>query len=309
MLKELNKRASFNKYRYLLIDNLVALNSVSPLSRRGLQSLYGEDKLFGEKKLTTVLRTDLDYDPSVCPTLVMLAEPYQFLEQAVIDKIIMQASVECFWSKRYICAFIVTDLKPSILAKQIINIGNHIAKTLRRHYYPFFEPFRMQFLHELGSNQDNAWLKAQFSQIENYYYPSIHNGEFIPYISDDESTIEQGWSTEYGERLKKLRVIRTLVNAWANNRTQFEEQKNVPLEKQVIIQATQLIEQADRLGLTDAADILFWGLNGLRYHYMFTKHPEVLKQIPKAQLAPGSFSKHVIDAKINLESQIHILTE
>ncbi|WP_294952996.1 hypothetical protein [uncultured Gilliamella sp.] len=301
MLTELNKRTSFNKYRYLLVDNLVVLNSVSPLSHKGLQSLYGEEKLFGEKKLTTVLRTDLDYDPSVCPTLVMLAEPYQFLEQAIIDKITMQATVECFWSKRYICAFIVTDLKPSILAKQIINIGNNIAKTLRQRYYPFFEPFRMQFLHESGSDQDNVWLKAQFSQIENYYYPSIHNGEFIRYTNDDKPIIEKEWNTQYCERLKKIRVIRTLVNAWANNRTQFEEQKNVPLEKQVIIQATQLIEQTDKLGLTDVADILFWGLNGLRYQHVFTTHPQVLEQIPKAQQAPGTLSKHVIDANINLE--------
>lgn len=301
MLTELNKRASFNKYRYLLVDNLVVLNSVSPLSHKGLQSLYGEEKSFGERKLTTILRTDLDYDPSVCPTLVMLAEPYQFLEQAIIDKITMQATVECFWSKRYICAFIVTDLKPSILAKQIINIGNNIAKILRQRYYPFFEPFRMQFLHESGSDQDNAWLKAQFSQIENYYYPSIHNGEFIRYTNDDKPIIEKKWNTQYCERLKKIRVIRTLVNAWANNRTQFEEQKNVPLEKQVIIQATQLIEQADKLGLTDVADILFWGLNGLRYQHVFTTHPQVLEQIPKAQQAPGTLSKHVIDANINLE--------
>ncbi|MCX8600289.1 MULTISPECIES: hypothetical protein [unclassified Gilliamella] len=301
MLTELNKRASFNKYRYLLVDNLVVLNSVSPLSHKGLQSLYGEEKSFGERKLTTVLRTDLDYDPSVCPTLVMLAEPYQFLEQAIIDKITMQATVECFWSKRYICAFIVTDLKPSILAKQIINIGNNIAKTLRQRYYPFFEPFRMQFLHESGSDQDNAWLKAQFSQIENYYYPSIHNGEFIRYTNDDKPIIEKKWNTQYCERLKKIRVIRTLVNAWANNRTQFEEQKNVPLEKQVIIQATQLIEQADKLGLTDVADILFWGLNGLRYQHVFTTHPQVLEQIPKAQQSPSTLSKHVIDANINLE--------
>lgn len=301
MLTELNKRTSFNKYRYLLVDNLVVLNSVSPLSHKGLQSLYGEEKIFGEKKLTTVLRTDLDYDPSVCPTLVMLAEPYQFLEQAIIDKITMQATVECFWSKRYICAFIVTDLKPSILAKQIINIGNNIAKTLRQRYYPFFEPFRMQFLHESGSDQDNVWLKAQFSQIENYYYPSIHNGEFIRYTNDDKPIIEKEWNTQYCERLKKIRVIRTLVNAWANNRTQFEEQKNVPLEKQVIIQATQLIEQADKLGLTDVADILFWGLNGLHYQHVFTTHPQVLEQIPKAQQAPGTLSKHVIDANINLE--------
>lgn len=301
MLTELNKRTSFNKYRYLLVDNLVVLNSVSPLSHKGLQSLYGEEKSFGEKKLTTVLRTDLDYDPSVCPTLVMLAEPYQFLEQAIIDKITMQATVECFWSKRYICAFIVTDLKPSILAKQIINIGNNIAKILRQRYYPFFEPFRMQFLHESGSDQDNAWLKAQFSQIENYYYPSIHNGEFIRYTNDDKPIIEKEWNTQYCERLKKIRVIRTLVNAWANNRTQFEEQKNVPLEKQVIIQATQLIEQADKLGLTDVADILFWGLNGLRYQHVFTTHPQVLEQIPKAQQSPGTLSKLVIDANINLE--------
>lgn len=309
MIAELNNKDNFNQYRYLLIDNLVALNSLSPLSRDSLLNLFGEDNLFGEKKLTQVLRTDLDYDPSICPTLLKLADPYEFLERPIIAEISRQAKIECFWSKRYICAYIVTELKPAILAKKLISIGNNIAKTLRQPYYPFFEPFRMQFLHEVASTEDKAWLKAQFSEIENYYYPSIHGGEFIRYIDDNAPNIAESWSVDYCERLKNFRMIRTLVNAWANNRTQFDEQKNLPLDKQVIMQATQYVERAYQLGLTDAADILFWGLNGLRYHQVFTNHPEVLEQVPKAQQAPGSFSKHVIDADIHLESQSLSLKE
>ena len=75
MLTELNNQDNFNKYRYLLVDNLVVLNSLSPLSRDSLLDLFGEDKPFGEKKLTQVLRTDLDYDQSICPTLIKLADP------------------------------------------------------------------------------------------------------------------------------------------------------------------------------------------------------------------------------------------
>jgi hypothetical protein len=302
MITELNKKDSFNKYRYLLVDNLVALNSISPLSRNSLISLFGKDNAFGEKKLTPVLRSDLDYDPSICPTLVKLADPIEFLESSIIDEVSKQAEIECFWSKRYICAYIVSDLKPSILANQFISIGNNIANTLHEPYYPFFEPFRMQFLQEIGSNDDKAWLKAQFTQIVHYYYPSIHNGKFIQYTANDESTVTNNWSTHYCLHLKQFRMIRTLVNAWANNRTQFDEQKNLPLNDQVILQATQLVEQAYQLGLLDAADILFWGLNGLRYGKTFTEYSKVLEQIPKAQKVPGTLSKHVIDANIHFES-------
>ena len=309
MIAELNKIASFNKYRYLLVDNMISLNPFHSLSKERLFAHYGENKDFGEKKLKPVLRTDLDYDPSICPTLVMLAEPYQFLEQAIIDKITTQSSTECFWSKRYICAYIVTELKPSLLAKKLVDIGNNIAKTLRQnYYYPFFEPFRMQFLHELGSNSDNAWLKSQLSEIENYYYPSIHNGEFITYSSTDESIIEHGWSNKYCQRLKNLRVICTLVNAWGNNRKKFDDQKNLPLSNHVIIDATNYVEQAYQLGLTDVTDIVFWGLNGLRYQQLFTTHPQVLEQIPKAQQTPSTLSNHIIDANIDFDNQIHSLT-
>ena len=49
MLTELNNRDNLNKYRYLLVDNLVILNSFSPLSRDSLLERFGEDKPFGEK--------------------------------------------------------------------------------------------------------------------------------------------------------------------------------------------------------------------------------------------------------------------
>ncbi|WP_143421910.1 hypothetical protein, partial [Gilliamella mensalis] len=90
-----------------------------------------------------------------------------------------EVNIKYFWSKRSICVYIVNDLKLSILAKQLINIGNNIAKILHQPYYPFFEPFHMQFLYEVTTNQDTAWLKSQFAQIENYYYPSIYAGKFI----------------------------------------------------------------------------------------------------------------------------------
>jgi hypothetical protein len=302
MITKLNNQDNFNKYRYLLVDNLVALNSINPLSHDSLVDQFGEDKLFGEQKLTQVLRTDLDYDPSICPTLIKLAEPNEFLDSPILGDISEQAEIECFWSKRYICAYIVSPLKPSILAKQLITIGNNIAKILQQPYYPFFEPFRMQFLQEVATNEDSAWLKSQFAQIENYYYPSIHAGQFIHFTADSELETQDRWSLHYCQRLKHFKMIRTLVKAWANNRTQFDDQKSLPLHNQVILHSTQLVEQAYQLGLTEATDILFWGLNGLRYQTAFTQHPNVLEQIAKARKEPGTFSKHVIDAQIQLES-------
>lgn len=302
MLAELNNSENLYQNRYLLVNNLIALNPFHPLSKERLFAHYGENKAFGEKKLTQVLRTDLDYDPSVCPTLVRLAEPDQFLERPILDIISKQTAVECFWSKRYISAYIVTELKPSLLAKKLVDIGNHIAKTLQqKHYYPFFEPFRMQFLHELGSNQDNALLNAQFSEFENIYYPSVQGGKFIRYTVDDESEVPISWSHDYCQRLKNLRMIRTLVNAWGNNRKKFDDQKNIPLSNEIIVEAEYYVDQAYQLGLTDAADILFWGLNGLRYHKAFTLNPNVLEHIPKAIKAPGTLSRRIIEAKINIE--------
>ncbi|OCG32453.1 hypothetical protein A9G33_03575 [Gilliamella sp. Choc3-5] len=141
MIFELNNTNNLFKYRYLLVDNIVVLNPVEPLSKEELIDLFGEDPPFGEKKLTQVLRSDLDYT----------------------------------------------------------------------------------------------------------------------------------------------------------------EQKRLPLDNKVIMQATQLVEQAYQLGLTDANDIQFWVLNGLRYQTAFTQHPNVLEQIAKAEKEPSTFSKHVINAQIHLE--------
>jgi hypothetical protein len=303
MIEELNNVDNFFKYRYLLVDNLVSLYQGDPLSKQGLLELYGENKAFGEKKLTQVSRPDFAYDQDFSPTLVKLADPDEFLENPILDRISKQTAIECLHSNRYICGYLVTDLKPSMLANLLIDVGNNIAKTLHRTYYPFFEPFRMQFLQEIASNEDNAWLKAQLSQIDNYYYPSIYGGQFIHFTADNAAYPPESWSENYGQRLKNFIMIRTLVNAWANNRMRFNEQKSLPLAQNVIMQSTQLVEQAYQLGLTDATDTLFWGLNGLRFQTAFTQSPKVLEQIPKAQKEPGSLSKHIIKANINLESQ------
>jgi hypothetical protein len=298
MIDVLNNRYNFFKYRYLLVDNLVVLNEMSYLSKSSLLTY------FGEQNLTTVLRTDLDYDPSQCPTLITLAKPEQFLDIEVIAEISEQAAIECFWPKRYVCSYIISDLNPAKIAQQLVNIGNNIATTLKEPYYPFFEPFRMQFLHEVGSSADHYWLKQQLTNID-YYYPSIHNGDFIQYKVDQPNQPNQpnqNWSESYLYRLKQIRIIHTLVNTWANNRLQFQEQQQLSLAKDVIVQSTQLVEQAYQLNLTDIEDILFWGLNGLRYQSDFTQHPQVLALIKQTQTQPGTLSKRLIDAKIKIEN-------
>lgn len=302
MFEELNEFENFRRYRYLLIDNRVVLHWASPLSLEKLTYQFGENKAFGEKKLTTVLRTDLDYDPSVCPTLIQLAEPCILTDDVIIDDISRQAALECFWSQRYICAYLVSDQKPSALAKQLVNIGNSIGRILKEPYYPFFEPFRMQFLDEVGSNQSKAWLKAQFSQIYNYYYPSIHNGKFIQFTANNEPMPEKSWDIDDNLHIKNIRIVRTLVNAWANNRLQFEEQQSLPLSKDIIVEATQLVEQAMQLGLVDAGDILFWGICGLRHHQAFTQNPKVLMLTELAKKTPGTLSTQISNANIAIES-------
>ena len=59
MFNELNRYDNFRRYRYLLIDNRVVLHWANPLSLEKLTQQFGENKAFGEKKLTTVLRTEI----------------------------------------------------------------------------------------------------------------------------------------------------------------------------------------------------------------------------------------------------------
>lgn len=291
MINILNDSNNYFKYRYLLVDNLVALQDEYPLSQESLLANLGAERM------TPVLRTDLTNDPDFFPTLITLAKPGQFFENILLDYITQQASIECFWSKRYICAVIVTDLEPKVLADKLVHIGNIIAKTLQEPYYPFFEPFRMEFLHQIGAIEDQRWLFTQLAGIDHYFYPSIFHGHLVNYSLDMNGDINGHWSQQYTQRLAKFRVIRTLVNAWANNRTRRESEQGLPLADDVIMQSTKLVEQAMELGLTNYADILFWGLNGLTFKVDFTQYPEALDIVEKAKKLPGTLSQGFVDTE------------
>lgn len=288
MIDNLNAYQNYFKYRYLLVDNLVALQDEYPLAKESLLSTFGADNI------TPIMRTDLSHEPHFCPALITVAEPARYFEQVILTNILEQTAMECFWAKRYICAVIVTHLAPKELAQKMITIGDKIAQVLQQPYYPFFEPFRMEFLHQLATAEDQRWLFAQFSGIDCYYYPSVHHGGLIEYSVDMDGEINQQWSPIYIEKLHKLRIIRTLVNAWANERSKRKSEQGLPLADDIIAQSTHWVEQAMGLGLTNSNDILFWGLNGLSFRIDFSQYPQALDLIRKAIKTPGTLADEFI---------------
>lgn len=288
MIDNLNTYQSYFKYRYLLVDNLISLQDEYPLSTESLLNSFGKDNII------TIMRTDLSHELDFCPSLITIAEPAKYFEHAILTHILEQAAMECFWAKRYICAVIITDLEPNALAAKIINIGDNIAQVLQQPYYPFFEPFRMELLHQTASIADQRWLYEQLSPIDSYYYPSIHHGDFIKFAMEMDTPVNTNWSLSYLLRLDKLKIIRTLVNSWGNERIKRESEKNKPLAKDVISQSSYLVEQAMELGLHDNRDILFWGLNGLSFRIDFAQYPQALELISKAVKTPGTLADEFI---------------
>ncbi|WP_392561769.1 hypothetical protein RHO12_01155 [Orbus sturtevantii] len=290
MLNKLNAYEHYFKYRYLLVDNLVALQDESPLSQRSLRNTVGE------KNIANVLRSDLSHDPKVCPTLITLAEPAKYLEKAIITDITAQASLECLWPKRYLCAVIITELAPKALAEKLVAIGDKIADSAQLPFYPFFEPFRLELLQQVATLETQNGLSAQLSAIEGYYYPSIHQGLLTPYpVAINDEVIDTNWSRALVDSLTHLKLTQTLVIAWANSRTKPASQQGLPLANGIILQCHHLVEQAITLGLTNSNDILFWGLTSLSVNVDFAKYEEALTLIKQAKHSPGTLSQGFID--------------
>jgi len=300
MLKILNNYTHYFKYRYLLVDNLVALQDENPLSQSSLL------KTFGDKNITKVLRSDLSHEANFCPTLITLAEPAKYFENTILREIIAQAAIECLWPKRYICAVIISDLDPQALADKLIAIGDKIADRLQQPFYPFFEPFRMEFLQQVGSIEDQNGLSAQLAPLDCYYYPSTHQGNLTPYLTNINDDINPLWCQPFIHSLTHLRLTRTLVIAWANSRTQRESEKGLPLASDIIKQCNDLVEQAITLGLTNSNDILFWGLNSLTFKVDFAKYEEALTIIKNAKQSPGSLSQGFVDTQASVWNKILI---
>lgn len=167
LLTLLDSQDNQHYYRYLLID---PLTSVSEMDFIDLNNI--KDQL-DDEAITTVIRSDLAYDLASCPKLVTIGKPNLPLEKRLLHFSVVEAQSEILQKKRYICGWMVSQYPPEVVAEQITHIGRFLTKYMGTHFVPFYEPFRMQLLHQ-GNAVCPEFLADVLNCFQHYSYPTIN---------------------------------------------------------------------------------------------------------------------------------------
>lgn len=167
LLELLNSDNNKKYYRYLLIDTLTTVSDTDFIALNNIKDLLGDETI------STIVRPDLAHDLNVCPKLIIIGKPDQKLEERLLHFSVIEAKTEVSQSKRYVCGWMTSEYPPEVIKEQMVNIGLLLNKYYGNGFIPFYEPFKMQLLH-----QSNLICPEFISEILNcfqsYIYPTIN---------------------------------------------------------------------------------------------------------------------------------------
>lgn len=280
LINLLNSESNQQYYRYLLLDPLVAVSELEFISLNTIKDHYGE------QAVTPVIRTDLAYDLDVCPQLVILGNPGQPIEQRLLKFSLREAENELLQSKRYVCSWLVSQHPPNIIAQMLTGIGKYLTQFIGTKFVPFYEPFRMQLLHQ-GNIICNEFLADVFSCLISYSYLTINKtistinrlnykpNSYSIFLSQEAKFYQQHIKVIFDIYLTQVRVYKKL----GKDVTQID-----------LIQLANTYQKACQIGLTDSNDQRSFVLMSLRYGDLLSVS-KIKEAIDQAKQDKGSLSE------------------
>lgn len=280
LINLLNSESNQQYYRYLLLDPLVAVSELEFISLNTIKDHYGE------QAVTPVIRTDLAYDLDACPQLVILGNPGQPIEQRLLKFSLREAENELLQSKRYVCSWLVSQHPPNIIAQMLTGIGKYLTQFIGTKFVPFYEPFRMQLLHQ-GNIICNEFLADVFSCLISYSYLTINKtistinrlnykpNSYSIFLSQEAKFYQQHIKVIFDIYLTQVRVYKKL----GKDVTQID-----------LIQLANTYQKACQNGLTDSNDQRTFVLMSLRYGDLLSVS-KIKEAIDQAKQDKGSLAE------------------
>lgn len=280
LINLLNSESNQQYYRYLLLDPLVAVSELEFISLNNIKDHYGE------QAVTPVIRTDLAYDLDACPQLVILGNPGQPIEQRLLKFSLREAENELLQSKRYVCSWLVSQHPPNIIAQMLTGIGKYLTQFVGTKFVPFYEPFRMQLLHQ-GNIICTEFLADVFSCLVSYSYLTINKtistinrlnykpNSYSIFLSQEAKFYQQHIKVIFDIYLTQVRVYKKL----GKDVTQID-----------LIQLANTYQKACQIGLTDSNDQRTFVLMSLRYGDLLSVS-KIKEAIDQAKQDKGSLEE------------------
>lgn len=280
LLAILDSEENKKYYRYLLLDALTTVSEMDFIELNNIQDLLGE------QAITTVLRPDLAYDLNSCPKLITFGKPNQQLEKRLLHFSIVEAQSEILQTKRYVCGWMVSEYPPEVIAEQMVNIGLFLTKYYGTGFIPFYEPFRMQLLHQSNSICPE-FIADMFSCFKHYSYPTItQTVNTINQLDYKPDRINCFLSEDAKFYQQHTKIIFALYGSQSRIYREIGENVN----KINLIDIADAYQKAYLCGLTQINDQLIFSLMTLRYGNLLS-NPLLKQTIDEAKFDEGSLSK------------------
>jgi hypothetical protein len=260
LLSLLDNENNQKYYRYLLLDPLTSVSEFDFVNLNNIKDYYGQEAI------NTVVRTDIAYNLNVCPQLVTLGKPNHPIEKRLLHFSLIEAQSEVLQSKRYVCSWLVSQYPPDVTAKNLADIGTHLTEFLGGKFVPFYEPFRMQLLHQ-GNMICPEFMADLLSCLVNYNYltvnktiATINNLGYKPKLNTLFISEEAKFYNQY------IKVIFDIYLSQANIYTKLDRD----ITQIDLIKLASAYHSAYACGLKDLSDQKIFTFMTLRYGNLFS---------------------------------------
>ena len=289
--KFINLMNENNKNRYLLVDKLRPLPDYNLISVDNIQNYYFDplaDRAAKKERIVPVLRTDFKHNLQYCPHLILMADKNEALNPKLLSLSLQEANTERYLDKRYICAWLTSDLSPTELAEELVATGERLAQeipTINPRFLTYYEPFRMQLLHEANQIYPQ-WLPRQLKGIAQYCYFNLSGKLKIIQKSEQDELL--GFS-QLSERAHSFQQYSKPI--YLCFKTLKEKQRiTTPDDTLLMVVADKWVEGIN-IGLSDLEDQFAFAMTSLFYHIDLMANKATEKAVFNAIEQPGTLKE------------------
>jgi len=257
-------------YCHVLIDPLA-------IPENSDQSLLLQlKKALGEGAMTRVVRADLPHAPQLHPVLACLSSPGAKPSPPLLKMTAHAAQSDNQRRKRHVCGWLLSEAPAPVIAAHLAALCRLPGSASEPRFYPLYEPVRLELLATTFEHVERGpwwpikhWLfvssGAQLAGLSGEAHPCSGLPRSALRVQDDVTLIE------------------TLLAAWRALPSDPAGPKPSTLPAFAAVKASNHIDDARRLGLSAADDILVFALYHLCLH-------------PRLQAAPAV--RQIIDAAV-----------
>ncbi|MEN5038426.1 hypothetical protein [Pseudomonas sp. TWI929] len=238
---------------YALIDPLATEDKGEHALLAQLRSTLGEGAL------TPVHRADLAHAPQLHPVLVCLAAPGTAPSRSLLELTARAAQRGLYQRRRYLCGWLFSEVPSAAIASHLIGLCRVPNAKRAFSFYPVYEPVRLEL------------LAASFRQVEQGPWWPIGNWLFLS--SGGRLVNLKGQSgqrhplPEPAQRIQgDVLLVERVLASWRTLRAGSTDANQCQIPPFAAVRASNHIDDARGLGLSDPEDIVVLALHQLCIH-------------------------------------------